>query len=73
MEIICPRCNGSGLESDGITDCWRCEGSGVCHPTDYIEASKYRQIELGSVLSDLKDSVKDIKDKCDDIWEKLNK
>lgn len=73
MIIICPLCNGSGT---WLGDpCWLCGGDGEIDLTDEAVLHISRETRIlaeYAIRNTLLTEIADIKDKCNDIFEKLN-
>lgn len=77
LQVPCRRCNGTGLV-DGNT-CPVCNGTGLADPEgihdaiqSYVMATHPKVVVAEGTLADILDKVNDIKEKCDEIMNKLN-
>ena len=68
IQKVCQKCRGTGeVEGEPDVTCDRCGGTGRLDEGEISNGSQ----TLDARLTALEDIVDDIKDKCDDILEKL--
>ena len=66
----CTVCNGTCYNGEEI--CYNCAGTGVYPVKGFIGYMKQRYSSLEGALADILDKCNDIKEKVDEIMDKLN-